>query len=57
MNLPPEQLKLRLDAAMATLKRLTDDIYLTEDTHLALCRAQWHIYYQLERLADQQRAR
>lgn len=43
MNLPPDQLKLRLEAALRTLERITTEHTLSEDAHMALCRAEWHV--------------
>lgn len=50
MNLPPDQLKTRLEAGVATLRRLTDQVYTDEETHVTLCRAIWRLHYQLELL-------
>ena len=56
-DLTPDQLKIRLDAALATLRRLTDGLYLSEDSHVTLCRAQWRLGYELERLSANETTR
>lgn len=52
MNLPPEQLKLRLEAALRTLERITTEHALGEDAHVALCRAEWHLRANIAHLDD-----
>jgi len=43
MNLPPDQLRVRLDAGIATIKRLIDPPCLGLDAHTALSAALWHL--------------
>lgn len=47
MNLPPDQLKLRLEAALRTLERITEALYVSEDAHVAVARAEWHLRHEL----------
>lgn len=43
MKLPPDQLKIRLDAAIATLVRLTQPICLDLEAHVAVSEALWQL--------------
>lgn len=57
MNLPPDQLKLRLEAALATIKRLDDVANISEDLSDALCRARYRLIFAIAMLEEQSRAR
>ena len=56
-TITPEQLRTRLEAGIATLRRLTDHPLLSEESHVALCRAQWRLTYELERLTANEATR
>jgi len=43
MNIPADQLQLRLQAAHFTLARLLEQPYLEHDAHVAISNADWFI--------------
>lgn len=56
-SLPPEQLKARIEAAIATLRRLIDFVYLGEEAHVQISRTIWRLTFELERITTDERTR
>lgn len=57
MNLPDDQLRVPLEAAIATLRRFDDVTQVGDEAYAALARAKYHLLYLLALLDERQHPR